>query len=156
MTDYATAYELFEAARDAAIQNESIRRRIERMELAEQATAQGEPISKGSISDRMARVDARLDLEEELEQTSRENWELIDFASEVLYGELGKAGLAVALGIQYADAIWWRYLAVCKWDDVAKACGATDRTCQTRVQVGMDFIDANGIEPTMLGENLLN
>lgn len=49
MTDYATAYELFEAARDAAQQNDSMRRRIERMELAEQRSSQGEPISRGSI-----------------------------------------------------------------------------------------------------------
>ena len=155
MTDYSTAYELFEAARDAAQQNDSMRRRIERMELAEQRSSQGEPISRGSIADRMARVDARLDMEGEFAQAMAENWELVDYASEVLYGEGGRAGLASALGIQYADAIWWRYLANCKWDDVAEACKVTARTCQTRVQVGMDFIDSNGIEATRAGDNQL-
>ena len=156
MHDYATASELFEAARDAAQQNESMRRRIERMELAEMGTGQGEPIAKGFIADKMARVDSRLDLEEEFARAIEENWALIDEATNVLYGEDGRTGLALALGIAYADAIWWRYLAAAKWSDVAQACGATDRTCQTRVQVGLDFIDANGIEATRAGENLIN
>lgn len=153
MTDYATAYELFEAARDAAQQNESMRRRIERMEMAEQSSGQGEPVSKGSIADRMARIDARLDLEEDFRQAMDENWALIDHATSVLYGADMQTGLAKAFGIQYADAIWWRYLAAAKWDDVADALSISRRTAVSRVQVGIDFIDANGIEATIAGEN---
>lgn len=146
-----SAYELFEAARDAALENDSIRRRIERMAAAEQRSGSGGAVRAGFIADRMAATDARVDFEQAVQQRAGENWQLVDYATSVLYGEAADGGLAQAFGLEYADAIWWRYLAACKWADVAEALRCSVRTAQTRVQVGMDYIDSNGIEDTRAG-----
>lgn len=149
-----SVYELFESARDAVRENASIRRRIERMASSEgMRSGSGGAVRAGFIADRMARTDARIDYEAAVEQREADNWLLVDYATAVLYGTDQGAGLAAAFGIEYADAIWWRYLADCKWADVADAIGCSVRTAQTRVQVGVDFIDSNGVDETLRGEN---
>lgn len=146
-----TVYEIFEAARDAVRENASIRRRLERMAAAETRSGQGSAVRAGFIADRMAATDARVDFESATAKREAENWALVDAATFLLYGEDMAHGLAQALGLQYADAIWWRYLADSKWQTVADRCGCSVRTAQTRVQVGMDYIDSNGIDDTRAG-----
>lgn len=153
--DYASARELFDAAREAAIECERTRRMLQAMEDAEGATGggMGPKVSRGSTSDPMRRVDARIDREAVWHRRIEEDERVMDYATGVCYGGEtdGKGGVDALLGTAYADILWWRYLAAESWDTVARMVGYSPRRCAELQAIALDFVDANGIRATIAG-----
>ena len=129
-----TARELFESAREANADNERIKAQLQRMEQDAQGLGGpsfGPHVSGTRDPDRMARrVGAYVDLERILEDRLERNYELIDYATAVLYGADTENGLSVSLGREYADILWWRYCARACWDVVSQKVFYCVRKCQ--------------------------
>lgn len=153
--DYASARDLFEAAREAAVECERTRRMLQEMEAGEGVAGGGlgMRVSRGSTSDPMRRTDARIDHENVWRRRIAEDERLMDYATSVLYGaeQDGRGGVDALLGTAYADILWWRYLAAAPWAVVARMVDYSVRRCAELHAVALDFVDANGIRATIAG-----
>lgn len=153
---YASARELFCAARDAAREAERVRRSIERMEAAEGVRAQGyEPATSHSRGDAngMARTDARIDYEALTAKRVEEDYQLVDTACRAIYGaaEDGRGGVCALMGSAVADCMWWRFCAAASWAEVADACGYSKSQARRLVAQGLDAVDFFGWENVVDG-----
>ena len=155
---YACARDLFDAARTAATECERTRRMLLAMEAAEQGgrASLDSKIARGSISDPMRRVDARIDREAAWRVRIEENESLMDYATCVLYGseQDGKGGIAVLLGTAYADALWWYYLGHETWERTGEIVGYSKSRCKSMRDVAFDLVDALGLAATICGEGM--
>lgn len=158
--DYASARDLFDAARDAAMECERTRQMLLRMEHAAEGIggASFEPrVRTTSEPDRMgSRVAALIDREDAWRARIEEDERLMDHAVRVIYGadQDGRGGVDALLGATYADILWWRYLAAESWEGVARAVGYSARRCVELRDIALDFVDANGIRATIAGERV--
>ena len=147
---------LFETARAAAQECERTRRMLRAMEDAEGATGggMGARVSRGSVSDPMRRVDARIDKEALWQRRIEDNERVMDRATCVLYGaeQDGRGGIDAALGSVYADVLWWRYLAAESWDDVARMVGYSPRRCAELQAIAFDYVDSVGVAGAIRGD----
>ena len=103
-----SARDFFESVRSAAIDADSITRRIQAMESREGVRAQTYgPRGRGGVRDAMAATDARMDFEGRIERRREEDYRLIDAACSVIYGaDQSTGGVGAILGAAYADALW--------------------------------------------------
>lgn len=162
MTDaavrYASARDLFEAARDAALEVERTRRTISRMEQAEGVRAQGyQPPVRRSREDvnGTARTDARIDVEERMRRRIDEDYRLIDLAAEVCYGAWpASGGVAALLGSAYADVLYFRYCQADPWGAVADKVGLSEKWCREAARPALDQVDAYGVDAVRQGLGL--
>ena len=154
---FASARELFEAAREAARDAERIRRQLDGMERRALALGGGgfEPrVRSTQDPDRIGRsVAAKVDHEEVLTQRQDEDYRLIDAACEGLYGPDNRSGLYALVGWP-ADAIYHHYLALRTWEDTADMMGYSVRYVQRSVAWALDMADAAGDAATRLGLGL--
>ena len=159
--DYASARDLFDAARDAAMECERTRQMLLRMEHAAEGIggASFEPrVRTTSEPDRMgSRVAAMIDREDAWRARIEEDERVMAFACRVLYGadEVGGGGVDTLLGSAYADVLWWRYLAAEQWDEVARLMAFSVRHVIDLAGTALDFVDANGIANTIAGERTI-
>ena len=153
-----TAEDFFESARNAAIECDRTRKTVERYEAARDSghTDSGTgPVSGGGFSpNRMTASDRLVDYEQRMYQRIEQDEALMDCATEVLYGTDNRGGLASLLDSLTADAMWWRYLAVRSWADVAKAVSCSESKARRLVRTGLDFVDGIGIECVREGEGI--
>lgn len=152
-----SARDFFGAARSAAIDADSITRRIRAMESREGVRAQSYEARGRSpgTGDAMAATDARMDFEGRIERRREEDYRLIDAACSVIYGaDQSTGGVGAILGAAYADALWWRFCAGATWTDVAEGTGMSVRWCKDAVGVAMDVIDSYGLERMSRGLGL--
>ena len=153
--DARDARELFERAQFAAQALERRTAELERMKAAETGGGSGDGIktSHGSISDPMRKVDARMTIESVWKREMEEDKATIDYATAVLYGEDGRTGLSRCIGSGYADLLWLRYLDSRSVKGLSQIyqCGRT--TIYRKLEIALDFIDANGFKATMRGTN---
>lgn len=151
-----SARDFFESVRSAAIDADSITRRIRAMESREGVRAQTYgPRGRGGVRDAMAATDARLDFESRIERRREEDYRLIDAACSVIYGaDQSTGGVGAILGAAYADALWWRFCAAATWPEVAEGAGMSERWCKDAVGVAMDVIDSYGLERMSRGLGL--
>lgn len=155
---FASARDLFDAARDAALECDRTRRMLMAMESAEQTAGSqlGAKVSHGSISDPMRRVDARIDRESALYQRIEEDEALMDAATRVLYGaeQDGNGGVCAMLGTVYADVLWWHYLACETWLRTGAIVGYSQQHCKRFRDVAFELIDAHGIAAVIAGDGM--
>lgn len=154
---FADARELFEAAREAALDMERTRRMLEAMEASEQsAGGSGPKVSHGSISDPMRKVDARLDRERLWHARMEEDARLVDYATCIVYGAAqdGHEGVCALLSTLHADCLWWRYLGCATWAEVGQIVGYSRTRCKELVAEALDCIDAYGAERMLDGMGL--
>ena len=151
-----SARDFFESVRSAAIDADSITRRIRAMESREGVRAQTYgPRGRGGVLDAMAATDARMDFESRIERRREEDYRLIDAACSVIYGaDQSTGGVGAILGAAYADALWWRFCAAATWPEVAEGTGMSERWCHDAVGVALDVIDSYGIERMAMGLGL--
>lgn len=152
-----SASDFFESVRSAAIDADSITRRLRTMEAREGVRAQSYEARGGSsgTGDAMRATDARIDFESRIERRRDEDYRLIDAACSVIYGaDQSTGGVGAILGAAYADALWWRFCAAATWPEVAEGAGMSERWCKDAVRVAMDVIDSYGIERTARGLGL--
>lgn len=146
--DYTSAREFFHAVRDASREAERTRLTLMRMEAAEGVRAQGYEAQgrSGHRADDRARTDARLDFERRMDGRIRADYELIDLACRVLYGETsGKGGVDRLMGSAVADCMSFRYVDARPWSEVAALTGYSERQAARLVQQGLDACDFFGM-----------
>ena len=154
---YQTARDLFDAAREAALDAERIRRQLRAMD--EEVPGLGSAGFEARVRstpdpDRMAaRVSARADQEERLKARREQDYALIDAACEILYGPDNEGGLWALVGWP-ADAIYHHYLALRTWGETAALMGYNVSYVYERVAAAFDLADANGDMWTRLGRGL--
>lgn len=152
---YACARELFEAARAASSDAESVRRQLEAM--GERAASLG----GGGFGQRVAstpdpqrmegRVAALVDREREMVERQRADYAVIDLACRVLYGHGGEAGLSSLVPPWWCDVLWWRYLDCASWERVGSAVGYSAHRCWEVAQTAMEVCDGWGLLSVMAG-----
>ena len=152
---FSRARDLFESARAAAIDVETVERQLARMEssaLSLGGGSAGSPVSSTPDPQRSARrSEALMDREASLRRRLDEDWALIDLASAVLYGREADAGLAALVPSWWCDAIWWHYLGLASWADAADRVGYSEQRCKQVVMPAFDTIDSWGLVAVMEG-----
>ena len=150
LSTYADARSFFETVRGVSADLERTREALLRMEAREGARAQGYEARgrSGSVSDRTAATDARMDYEKRARRRVEEGYALIDLACRVLYGEeSGKGGVDALMGSAVADCISFRYVDARPWPEVAALMGYSrwsKRSLRDLCQQGFDAIDVLG------------
>lgn len=147
--DYVMARDLFDAARDAALDADRIGGSLRRAEAAcglRGHAPTGLPGGRGGVHDPMAPVDRLVDQEERTRRRLEEDYELIDLACGVIYGtgQDGRGGVCALLGPATADALWWRYCGGAPWASVARHVGMSERWCVSAAAAALDVVDGYG------------
>ena len=151
---YSCARELFESAAEASRDAERIRRQLDAM--SERAASLGGSslgvhVSSTGEPDRMAsRVAALVDMESALLERQKSDYEVIDTACRVLYGDDAKTGLWSLVGWR-ADAIAQHYLNGLTWAEVGDVLGYSDQHVWREAQVALDVCDGYGFMDVMRG-----
>ena len=152
---FASARDLFEAARDAAEDAESCRRQLAAIErkALRVASPSFEPRVSGGDPDRIGTdVAALVDREAELHGRIEADYDLIDAACMVLYGRDGMSdGLASIAPPWWADAIYHHYLALRPWVEVGELLGISKSYVSKQAYAAFDLMDANGMAATIEG-----
>lgn len=142
---YATARDLFEAARTAA---QELERTATQRELLASRRGYRSPSLSGAgggcsaDAGGMRASDALIDYEAMMRGRVAEDAELLEFASHVLYGE---NGVRPVFGGVFADVLCWRYLMACTWAVTAEANHMTRRTAQRTAEATFEAIDSCGL-----------
>lgn len=150
--------ELFESAREAS--RDALRIRDELEHLEARTVAMGSPSleahGRGCRADHVAgRVAALVDNSAALERRLEDDYRLIDAACEILYGRDGVSdGLAVLAPAWWADAIYYHFLALRKWEDVAAMLSYSERHVFECVRAAFDLMDAHGMCATVGGRGM--
>lgn len=151
---YASAREFFEAAREAALDAERIRRQLAAMDCRAASLGGGgfEPRVRSTPDpDRIGRaVSAIVDHGELLRRRQDDDYRLIDAACSVLYGEDNRGGLWALVGWR-ADALYHHYLSLMTWADVGTLMGYTEQHVWREAMAALDTADAWGMELTVAG-----
>lgn len=155
MYGFQNVRELFDAARDAALENERMTRMLQAMEASEVMPGKGmtDRIAHGTVSDPMRRTDARIDRERLWHTRIEENERLMDYATCVLYGsdQDGKGGVCALLGIVYADILWWHYLGCETWERTGEIVYYSERRCKQIRDIAFDLVDSIGVGAAIAG-----
>lgn len=152
---FASSRELFEAAREAAIDAERCRNQLASIER--RALRIGSPSLearvRGGDHDRIGRdVAALVDRETELQAQIDADYDLIDAACTVLYGRDGVSdGLASIGPPWWADALYHHYLALRPWVEVGELLGISKSYVGKQASAAFDLMDANGMAATIEG-----
>ena len=152
---YTSARELFEAAREASVDVLRIGRQVAELEARATATGGGIVTTTGHAhhqGDNVGRiVAAQAQTLERLAKREEEDYRLIDAACAVLYGSDGTSDGLYALVGWPADAIWWHFLGLKRWEDVAALVGFDTRWTQAKVRQALELADSNGMLATVAG-----
>lgn len=146
---YATARDLFEAARTAA---QELERTATQRELLASRRGYRSPSLSGAgggcsaDAGGMRASDALIDYEAMMRGRVAEDAELLERASSVLYGD---GGVSSEMGVIYADVLCWRYLMACTWEVTAAANHMDERTARVYADSALASVDSSGILETM-------
>lgn len=148
-----TARELFEDARAASWELHRHDLKYDAMER--RALSLGCSIAtvpRGSIRDRMARVDAMVDYSAMMEQREREWCATIDGAYAVLYGDDWQHGIAKSLSLTHAEVLECIYIQRMTLPQTARRVHwSTRKVCDLRREA-FAFIDRVGIDLAIAGK----
>lgn len=152
---FASARDLFEAARDAAKDAETCKRQLDAIErkALRVASLSFEVRVSGGDPDRIGTdVAALVDREAELHGRIEADYDLIDAACMVLYGRDGMSdGLSAIAPAWWADAVYQRYLAARPWPEVGYLMGYNVSHVRRCVNAAFELMDANGMVGTIDG-----
>ena len=148
-----TARELFEDARAASWELHRHDLKYDTMER--RALALGgslAAVSRGSIRDRMARVDDLIDYSAVMEPREREWCATIDLAASVLYGDDWQHGIAKSLSLSHAEVLECIYIQRMTLPQTARRVHwSTRKVCDLRREA-FAFIDRIGIDLAIAGK----
>lgn len=146
---YATARDLFEAARTAA---QELERTATQRELLASRRGYRSPSLSGAgggcsaDAGGMRASDELIDYEAMMRGRVEEDAELLERASSVLYGD---GGVSSEMGVIYADVLCWRYLIACTWEVTAAANHMDERTARVYADSALAVVDSLGILESM-------
>ena len=154
ISDFENARELFEAARDAAIERDRAKAQLEKMR--HRTLGHGSSISGGGRGGRKdvngtSASDAILDYETMMRSRLKDDERLLTLAAALTYGKNGREGVAAILGTEYADVLFWRYLNAETWVSCGSICHIAPATAKRRAMTALDAIDAVGIRHALDG-----
>lgn len=154
LSAYPRARDLFEAARSAAHDANRCWRAIDAMSAREgvRGRGAGPAVRGGAAGSGMAATDERIDWEEANRARIAGDYELIDLAFSVCYGEDGRHGVWLGVGGAYADALCMRYVDPMSWREVASRLDVAESTARLYVAVALDAVDSVGIAGAIAGE----
>lgn len=146
---YRDARDLFAAVEDAARERRDILRELGKMEAREGVRAQSyEPMSRfGSVSDRMAATDARVDYEGEKGPILEQDDALIALAESLIWGPSGgdmTGGVLHVMGYRSAKAIERHYVHLVPFPALAREWGMSESQCRRIADKGLDAMDYLG------------
>lgn len=158
MLGYESARGLFDAAREAATDVQRVTKELDVLERGEGSTAYGAHsfearIRVGRTCDRTANMAVtRADRREQLSRRLEADYAVIDAACAVLYGnDQMHDGLATLVPSWWCDAIYYHYLALWKWKDVASfLCYSTEHVIRS-ASAALETADANRAMWTRMG-----
>lgn len=155
MAVYSCAADLFEAARSAALDRDSICRQLSAIRASKGISGvsyEGSSVS-GSSADPTGsgRMAAMIDHEGRLRRRMREDEELLGKCAAMLYGTAGDEGLAKSMGPSYADALFWRYLEARSWETVARILGVSKTCAMDTAAAALDAVDSFGAAKLLAG-----
>lgn len=147
MERYASARELFEAARQASYElwRHDVRYGAMEARALSLGGGGGSKVASGSIRDRMAGADAMADYEAMMERRVAEWCSTVDLACSVLYGADWDHGLARELGIGYAEVLDCIYVQRESIRSTAIRLHYSRRTVAYMRNRALGFVDAVGI-----------
>lgn len=153
---YADAREFFEAARDANADARRCKRVLDQLEeIATRVSGNSFEVHArgGSKHDRLERAVIQCaEVEERLRFRMLADWQLIDRASEVLYGKGYDLGLYELVPHWWVDCVWFYYLAGWPWKDVAWHMGKKSKqSCIRAARCALEAADAHGMIDAMEG-----
>lgn len=146
---YKDARDLFAAVEDAARERRDILRELGKMEAREGVRAQSyEPVPRaGSISDRTAATDARVDYEAEHDPILAEDDALIALAESLIWGPSGgdmTGGVLHVMGYRSAKALERHYVHLVPFPALAREWGMSESQCRRIADKGLDAMDYLG------------
>lgn len=146
---YRDARDLFAAVEDAARERQDILRELGKMEAREGVRAQSyEPMSRsGSVSDRMAATDARVDYEGEKGPILEQDDALIALAESLIWGPSGgdmTGGVLHVMGYRSAKAIERHYIHLVPFPALAREWDVSGRQVRRLADRGLDAMDYLG------------
>lgn len=146
---YRDARALFAAVEDAARERRDILRELGKMEAREGVRAQSyESMSRsGSVSDRMAATDARVDYEAEHDPILEQDDALIALAESLIWGPSGgdmTGGVLHVMGYRSAKAIERHYVHLVPFPALAREWGMSESQCRRIADKGLDAMDYLG------------
>ena len=153
---YRDARDLFAAVYDAATERQGILRSLEQMESREGVRAQSyEPMPRaGSVSDKTAATDARIDYEGEKDPLLAEDDALIALAESLIWGPGGgdmTGGVLHVMGYRTAKAIERHYVHLVPWPALAREWGMSESQCRRVADKGLDAMDYLGMVGAVRG-----
>jgi len=112
---------------------------------------QYEPSSHGGASDGSAAMLSYIQADSELDTMRAEVEQLLERASEVLYGRSGRGGLAMRKDTASADCVFGYYLLCMTWREVADELVRPESRdgklwCRMRARRAFDYMDRVGME----------
>lgn len=112
---------------------------------------QYEPLSHGGASDGSAAMLSYIQADAELDAMRAEVEQLLERASDVLYGRSGRGGLARQKGTASADCICGYYLLCMTWHEVADEMVRPDSMdarhwCMMRAHRAFEYMDRVGMQ----------
>lgn len=149
LSTYAEASCFFDAVRDASAEREKMRSYIERMEAREGVRAQSyEPMPRaGSVSDRTAATDSRMDWESAHGRILEEDDEIVGLALDAIWGGEDAGGVASLMGFSVAKVMELYYVQALPWAEVARRMGySADSTKSVKAlcRQGLRCVDLYG------------
>lgn len=153
---YRDARELFGAVYDAALERQGILRELERMGAREGVRAQSyEPMPRaGSISDKTAATDARIDYESAHDPLLEEDDALIALAESLIWGPGGgdmTGGVLHVMGYRTAKALERHFVHLVPWPALAREWGMSEKQCRRVADRGLDAMDYLGMVGAVRG-----
>lgn len=157
MLGYGGARELFEAAREAALDAGRAGAQLAAMQRRAEGVGGGGfegRVHSTPDPDRVGRaVAALVDHGALLEERQRRDYALMGRACSLLYGPDGRGGLWALVGWP-ADAIYHHYLGLLTWPEVASMLGYSEQHVRRMASAALDLADANGEWWTGLGQGM--
>lgn len=149
-----SARELFDLARDCARDAEAVRRHLAQMEARE--GVRGMDYSKPNItstatSTGFPATEARLDYERAKAAQVELDEGVMDAACAVLWGEDMRGGAAALTSETHAQVVWWHWLALAPWPEVAQRVGYSERRCQQMAAELFETVDGVGVGNALAG-----
>lgn len=139
------AQEYFEGIRETVVEIERSKEMLARLMASEGAKVQRDGEQQGSgSSDAMDRINRRIEFERRLQRRIDEASNMLDEATELLYGEDDHGGLAKMKGNRYADVLCMAYLQGMPWKEVAEVMRCSVKWCRELSGAAFAYIDSVG------------
>ena len=155
-TGYTCAKDLFDAARDAALDREAATRQLAHLDsrrFSMERRTDGTP-SAHTATDGIGASVAFLDFEAAVRRRLAEDDEVLKLATAVLYGSDGDSGASSLVSGRHADVVFNRYVRPHAWNKAAAICNVAPATARRMASELFDIVDAYGIERAIEGAGI--